>query len=222
MERLNAPKESVEWDLNALGRLQLDTAWFTPAGDWTDIRGCLMILYAIARNVSWRDPHWKAPTVPPFCVEIGTREGVSTLAILTAMRDAGGKLMSIDCDEHACQVSAEVVERAGLSEWHAMVQGRSEEVAPAITQPVDFLFIDGDHSEEGVRRDVEHYADKVRVGGFAAFHDYYSDPGCMYPPVSPPYPSGVSIVVEEMRASGNWEVLVMPWSYGLAVCRRLR
>jgi cephalosporin hydroxylase len=37
--------------------------------------------------------------------------------------------------------------------------------------PVDFLFIDGDHSETGVARDFEDYRSLVRPGGIVAFHD---------------------------------------------------
>jgi cephalosporin hydroxylase len=36
---------------------------------------------------------------------------------------------------------------------------------------IDFLFIDGDHSYEGVRRDYEMYGSLVRKGGVIAFHD---------------------------------------------------
>lgn len=36
---------------------------------------------------------------------------------------------------------------------------------------VDFLFIDGDHTEAGVTSDYLNYRDLVRVGGIIAFHD---------------------------------------------------
>jgi hypothetical protein len=36
---------------------------------------------------------------------------------------------------------------------------------------VDFLFIDGDHREEGVERDYLDYGPLVRPGGLIAFHD---------------------------------------------------
>jgi len=36
---------------------------------------------------------------------------------------------------------------------------------------VDFLFLDGDHRYEAVRRDFELYAPLVRPGGLVAFHD---------------------------------------------------
>lgn len=36
---------------------------------------------------------------------------------------------------------------------------------------IDFLFIDGDHTEEGVRKDFEMYSPFVRKGGIVAMHD---------------------------------------------------
>jgi predicted O-methyltransferase YrrM len=38
-------------------------------------------------------------------------------------------------------------------------------------QPLDFLFIDGDHTYEGVRKDWESYGELVRPGGLVAMHD---------------------------------------------------
>jgi predicted O-methyltransferase YrrM len=38
-------------------------------------------------------------------------------------------------------------------------------------EPLDFVFIDADHSYEGVSRDFEMYAPLVRSGGMVAFHD---------------------------------------------------
>jgi cephalosporin hydroxylase len=38
-------------------------------------------------------------------------------------------------------------------------------------RPVDFLFIDGDHSRDGVWQDVRMYGPLVRPGGLIAFHD---------------------------------------------------
>ncbi len=41
---------------------------------------------------------------------------------------------------------------------------------------IDFLFIDGDHSYEGVRSDFELYGPLVRPGGLIAFHDIQDNP----------------------------------------------
>jgi predicted O-methyltransferase YrrM len=38
-------------------------------------------------------------------------------------------------------------------------------------RPVDFLFIDGDHTYDGVARDFELYTPLVRPGGLVALHD---------------------------------------------------
>ncbi len=40
---------------------------------------------------------------------------------------------------------------------------------------VDFLFIDGDHTEDGVALDYENYRQFVRPGGLIAFHDIVDD-----------------------------------------------
>ncbi len=42
-------------------------------------------------------------------------------------------------------------------------------------QSLDFLFIDGDHSYEGVKCDWEMYSPLVRPGGVVAFHDIIPD-----------------------------------------------
>jgi predicted O-methyltransferase YrrM len=43
-------------------------------------------------------------------------------------------------------------------------------------QPIDLLFIDGDHAYEGVKRDYEMYSGLVRAGGLIAFHDVAHHP----------------------------------------------
>lgn len=47
-----------------------------------------------------------------------------------------------------------------------------QRVASALgREKVDFLFIDGDHTEAGVEQDYEDYKEFVRPGGLIAFHD---------------------------------------------------
>ncbi len=41
---------------------------------------------------------------------------------------------------------------------------------------LDFLFVDGDHSYEGVKKDFEMYSPLVRQGGIVAFHDIVPGP----------------------------------------------
>jgi predicted O-methyltransferase YrrM len=55
-------------------------------------------------------------------------------------------------------------------------------------RPVDFLFIDADHSYDSVKRDFELWSPLVRSGGIVAFHD-----------VKPDYPGGVPRFWAELR-----------------------
>ena len=43
-------------------------------------------------------------------------------------------------------------------------------------RPIDFLFIDGDHAYEGVKKDFEMYASLVKPPGIIALHDIASGP----------------------------------------------
>lgn len=57
-----------------------------------------------------------------------------------------------------------------------LIEADSKDALAKVTEalagrPVDFLFIDGDHSEEGVRSDWAMYSPLVRKGGIAALHD---------------------------------------------------
>ena len=52
--------------------------------------------------------------------------------------------------------------------WHIAV---SEEVARAWTQPVDLVFIDGDHAEAACQLDWDLWHPHVRTGGHVLFHD---------------------------------------------------
>jgi len=55
----------------------------------------------------------------------------------------------------------------------------SEEVSARvkhITQSLDVLFIDGDHTYEGVKHDFLSYSPLIRRGGIVAFHDIAEHP----------------------------------------------
>ena len=61
-----------------------------------------------------------------------------------------------------------VVHLSGDSHQSAFKQRIEQELAG---KPVDFLFIDGDHTEQGVAADYRDYHALVRPGGIIAFHD---------------------------------------------------
>ncbi len=64
-------------------------------------------------------------------------------------------------------------EQATLTKTHKLLKGNK----------LDFLFIDGDHSYDGVKQDFEMYAPLVRKGGVVAFHDIAMAPESKSNPV---------------------------------------
>jgi Methyltransferase domain len=117
-------------------------------------------------------------------VEIGVYEG-SSAVVLCEVLDPHAELHLIDpFGEHGWALPAgwgategagrRVVARARRRHdgprvtWHV---DYSAAVAARWTDPVDLVFIDGDHSAEGVRADWEGWSGFVEAGGAVVFHD---------------------------------------------------
>lgn len=54
----------------------------------------------------------------------------------------------------------------------SLVRKTSKDAALAITEKLDFVFIDAQHTYEGVLEDIGIWYDKVKVGGIISGHDY--------------------------------------------------
>ena len=80
------------------------------------------------------------------------------------------------------------------------VIGDSGELWRKFVGPIHMLFVDGDHTYEGVSNDIFGWAPKVWHGGYMAFHDYghYGKPGFEHV-------NGVKEAVDEFVKIGIWE-----------------
>jgi cephalosporin hydroxylase len=114
-------------------------------------------------------------------MEIGSLMGGS---FFLWCRLARGKKISLDlpCPGFAGSVEdARQVRTAAMRRWAPQVFALSgdshdgetrERVAEVLAgEQLDFLFIDGDHTYEGVKLDYQMYQPFVRPGGWIAFHD---------------------------------------------------
>lgn len=52
-----------------------------------------------------------------------------------------------------------------------IIRGFSADVSHTIKEELDFVFVDGDHTFEGVKKDFELYGSKLSSNGTIAFHD---------------------------------------------------
>lgn len=71
---------------------------------------------------------------------------------------------------------------------------------------LDFLFIDGDHSYQGVKRDFEMYSPLVRPGGLIAFHDIVPGPEEKV--------GGVPELWQEIKSHFRHQEIVKDWNQG--------
>lgn len=53
-----------------------------------------------------------------------------------------------------------------------IIRARSKNAVYIGSEPVDFVFIDGDHSREGVAEDIELWRPLIKKGGWIGGHDY--------------------------------------------------
>jgi cephalosporin hydroxylase len=66
-------------------------------------------------------------------------------------------------------------------------------------KPLDFLFIDGDHSLEGVANDYRMYAPLVRPRGLVAFHDIVPDATTRFGIRTAAFAGGVPVFWERIK-----------------------
>jgi predicted O-methyltransferase YrrM len=131
---------------------------------------------------------WLESRKPHHVLEIGTLKG-GTAALWHEI--ASGYVVSIDLpngrfggadhgytDEAVAKRNAELEDRfpriitlaLDSHDVHSP-QIAANHIADKEPSLFDFLFIDGDHTYEGVKRDYEVYSPLVRAGGIIAFHD---------------------------------------------------
>lgn len=117
---------------------------------------------------------------PARACEIGTMEG-GTLFLLTQMCAPDAHVISLDwayseARRRTFPRFARHQQRLSLVEADSHAPATRARVVELLDgQPLDFLFIDGDHSYAGVAHDFATYAPLVRPGGIVAFHDIVPD-----------------------------------------------
>lgn len=128
---------------------------------------------------------------PGDVVEIGSWQGRSTIFLASAVRDSGnGRLYAIDHfkgnvgkeDFYRVEGSLENLDEKflknvatfGLSDYVRLLDMPSAEAAEALGDiSIRFLFIDGDHTYDGVKNDIELFFPRLTEGAIVVFDDYF-------------------------------------------------
>ena len=112
-----------------------------------------------------------------IAVEIGVYEGVNTVIIAKNINPVG-KLYAIDpffkgklgiCYHE--KIAKHQVRKNGMAHKIEFIPKLSFDAAIDIPDAIDFIFIDGDHSLEGIQKDWVLFSGKVKQGGVIALHD---------------------------------------------------
>jgi predicted O-methyltransferase YrrM len=127
----------------------------------TDIRDHLATIYMLTVELNLR-------TV----LELGTRGGESTIALLEAAKSIGGIVHSVDIEP--CVDTRQRINDYGLAAWWNFIQ--SDDLALDWRTPIDHLFIDTSHSFEHTCKELAKFEPLVNVGGAITLHDIVSVP----------------------------------------------
>ena len=132
------------------------------------IRTCeAQTLYSIIRENKYKN-----------IIDIGTGPGFSCLYLAQALKDEriDGKVTTFDITPKP--EAEELIKQFELNDYVDFVLGDSKEQIPLKmkTQTFDFVLIDGEHSYEQTKADLECVIQQLKPGGCIAFHDVYSRP----------------------------------------------
>lgn len=124
-------------------------------------------------------------------VEIGSWKGRSTIWLAKgSQKGSGKKVYAVDphtgSAEHIEKYGSDIntytdflknIEQAGVKDLVIPVRKTGAEFSKEFKNPVELIFIDGDHSYEGVCEDFKNWFPKMVEGGIMVFDDTQDWPG---------------------------------------------
>jgi predicted O-methyltransferase YrrM len=167
-----------------------------------------------------------AENPPKTILEIGTNKG-GTFFLFSKIATPDATLLSLDLPQgrfgggyypwqgKLYRSFARDQQRIELVLGDSHSQGVADNIKQLLGgRPLDFLFIDGDHSYEGVKQDFEMYSPLVKPDGVIAFHDIAPGPEASV--------GGVPRFWQELKATRPVIEFVDDWkqgAYGIGVLK---
>lgn len=189
------------------------------------------ILVAIAEKSGLSQSAWLLHGLarslkPEVAVEIGSAIGWSACMLGSALK-ANGRGMLYAIDPHrptawndgtvtdTFPIISDNVAKLRLQRHVTVVRKTSQEAARDWNRQVDLIFIDGDHSYEGVKSDWELFLPHMHAFTVAVFHDTIWEVG-KAPENFYRADMGVPRFVDELRQQG-YPVITLPQDCGLSL-----
>lgn len=186
-------------------------------GDYrTGLSSSAWLLHGLVRSLA-----------PDVVVEIGSARGWSACHIGLALREnVRGKLYAIDPHsatewndsgrpDTTLQIFRRHISAMGLDSYVEVVHADSLSAARNWERPIDLLFIDGDHSYEGVKSDWDLFSPFLTRSAVVVFHDTTWE---LHKHDDPRYRDdmGVPRFVDELRRAGH-PVITIDRDCGLSI-----
>jgi len=108
---------------------------------------------------------------PQQTVEIGIGRGYGTYLFGMFAKEEGGHHAAIDVASAPIQRAVKIRDKFDLPV--EVIQADSKEV-DWTGKPIDLIFIDGNHTYDGVIGDIDNFVHLVRRNGLVFFHDYHN------------------------------------------------
>jgi SAM-dependent methyltransferase len=107
-----------------------------------------------------------------ICLEIGSLYGRSTLCLA----EVANEVHIVDSFESEDDnIYKEFLKNIEEYENITVHIGKSKDTIPKMKKKFDLIFIDGDHSYLGIRKDISLCWPKLKVGGVLFIHDYHNN-----------------------------------------------
>lgn len=153
--------------------------------NWSDIQGHLQRIYDKAQGI---------------VLELGTRGGISTAALLYGIEKRGGHVTSVDFNPY-CEDAFK-----GHPHWTFVCADSCDFnkilAEASLYGPFDLLFIDTEHVYGRLKRELAVWAPYVRRGGTILLHDVLA------------YPE-MAVAAEEYAKENHLQYIIHPGSNGL-------
>jgi predicted O-methyltransferase YrrM len=148
-------------------------------------------------------------------LEFGTCLGYSTVWMAQALKETGGKLISVEYDKHLYEITKRNVRLAGLSEVVELILGDASQVINMVEGPFDIILQDSNKSLYSTM--LEQCINLTRRNGLIIADDVFFKPMGIPEKFSEPVDKYVKKVFADKRLYST----ILPIGDGVAISTKL-